>query len=74
MKCQACQVPLELTHKVQAHPAANTQRAECPKCLVVYTLIQVLACEASSKGKGAHAVAKGLKDGTIDVVFTGLTD
>jgi len=39
----------------------KTQSAECPKCLTVYTLVTVIACEADAYGTGARALATKLK-------------
>lgn len=67
-RCTYCDTKLGVTTVVSATPAARTKRAECPKCYRVYTLAEVLVQEVTAQGEGAHALAKKIQQGSVQVI------
>ena len=68
LKCTKCGEDLGVTTVVTATPAARTKRAECPGCLSVYVIAEVLVQEVLLQGQGAHSLAKRIRDGRAEVV------
>lgn len=57
MDCPSCKQTMEITHATDAGPGGKTQRAECPKCFTVVTLVQITAVVKVDPGYGeGHTV------------------
>lgn len=67
IECPTCMVPIETTHRVYASPGGRTKRGECPKCLKIYTIVEIIAIESPLRGQGAHALAKKMAEGEVVV-------
>jgi hypothetical protein len=57
MRCEDCNIKLQITHTYAAGDVAKTSTAKCPQCGKKYTAITILI----SSEKGAAAWAKRLK-------------
>jgi len=57
MKCETCDIKLQITHTYSAGDLAKTSTAKCPQCGKKYTAITILV----SSEIGASAWAKRLK-------------
>lgn len=57
MRCEDCDIKLQITHTYSAGQVAKTSTAKCPQCGKKYTAITILV----SSEKGAAAWARRLK-------------
>lgn len=62
MDCPKCKVRLIIKQTFCAGGSAKTQRAECPKCAMIVTLITHILNVQPEKGFGAHSVAKRIRE------------
>jgi hypothetical protein len=62
MRCPNCDIEMGIEHAFEVGPGGKTQRAECPKCFCVCTLVQitVVANVDPGYGEGASVLAKKL--------------
>lgn len=67
LECPICVEKLDTTHRVYISPGGRTKRGECPKCKRVYTVVEIIMCENTVRGQGAHSVAKKIKEGDLVV-------
>lgn len=61
MKCPNCNARLIVTHTYSAGNAGRTATAKCQNCDLVATIVSTIAEINPPRGKGAAAVAKGMK-------------
>lgn len=74
MDCPKCKHDMEITHAFEVGPGGKTQRAECPKCFTVVTLVQVTALIKVDPGYGeGHTVLGKALSKDLSKIQTGIS-
>lgn len=70
MRCPKCGEHLEHRHTFNAGTDAQTQRRECVRCNIMYTLAYVIVVADPAYGEGAERLAKCLEPRVSEVQQT----